>query len=332
MITHNVVTTKTGLRVIQVPISGIKSVTVLALVNTGSRYEQPKWWGIAHFLEHMVFKGTEKYPDTQVLASTVDAVGAKWNAFTSKEYTGYYVKAASSQASLAIDVISELLLTPQIRQEDIDREKGVIVEEMNMYADMPAAHIANLYEQMIFDEKTLGHDIIGVRDTVNNLTATDFNEFIHQWYGLKNVVLILSGDPEVVGNAKTMTEIEKAFAKGNPGKRQAAVALEHLGDHPMTDKRFLLEYRKTEQAHFVLGFPSLSRKHPDRYAASLLSVVIGGSMSSRLFSEVREKRGLCYYIHSDLDFFHDTGMFGASAGVDPQRVEEALKVTIDQFA
>lgn len=331
MLEHFIDVLPNGLTLIRIPMASIESVTVLALVNTGSRYEPKKWWGISHFLEHMVFKGTKNYPDAQSLSSAVDAVGARFNAFTSKEYTGYYVKAAATKTELALDVVSDMLLTAQLRQDDIDREKGVIIEEINMYADMPAAHISNIFEQMFFSEESLGHDVIGLKETVSNLKKTDFDAYINEWYGLKNVVLILSGDATVLKKPETLELVEKMFSKGNGSSRKSEKFADHLGKHTVQEKRIHVEFRETEQAHFVLGFPGLSRVSPQRHALTLLGVILGGGMSSRLFNEVREKRGLCYYIHTDTEFYHDVGSFGASAGVDPKRVDEAVQVTIDEF-
>ena len=331
MLDHFLTTFDSDLTLLRVPMPSLKSVTVLALVNAGSRYEPARWWGISHFLEHMVFKGTEKYPDAQTLSAAVDAVGAKFNAFTSKEYTGYYVKAASKHLPLALDVVSDMLLTPRLRQKDIDREKGVIIEEINMYADMPSARISSLFEEMMFNTETIGHEVIGTKETVSALTSEDFQKYIHQWYGLKNVILILAGDDKVLESPETLELVKRMFQKGDPKMRHAAAHAENLGKNPLTQNKLLVEYKKTEQAHFVMGFPSFSREDEGRHAATLLGVILGGSMSSRLFSEVREKRGLCYYIHADTDFYHDTGVFGASAGVDPKRVEEAVEVTISEF-
>lgn len=331
MLHHHLTTLSSGLNVICVPMPAVESVTVLALVNAGSRYEKPKWWGISHFLEHMVFKGTENYADAQTLSASVDAVGAKFNAFTSKEYTGYYVKSASKHLDLALDVVSDMLLTPKLRQEDLDREKGVIIEEINMYMDMPASHIANQFEQMMFNMQTIGHDVIGTKETVLALTTKDFQEYLNQWYGLKNVTLILAGDDKILNKASTLKKVEKFFSKGNYAQRQSAKAADHFGTQPITTKKLHVENRPTEQAHFILGFPGFKRQDPGRHALSILGVILGGNMSSRLFSEVREKRGLCYYIHAETDYYHDTGTFGASAGVDPKRVDEAVEVTLKEF-
>lgn len=338
MLQHYITTLDSGLVVIRVPMPSVKSLTVIALCNTGSRYEDPKHYGIAHFFEHMVFKGTANYPDTQTLSSAIDAVGADFNAFTSKEYTGYYVKAASHHLNLALDVVSDMLLTPALRQEDIDREKGVIIEELNMYLDSPARHIGNLFEQMMYAGSGLEHDIIGVKETIKSIHSDDFRSFLNTWYGLGNITLVIAGDEEQVGKDETLRLVEKMFSKGEKNTGQHSKESRHklqvqkkLVANPISDKKLHVEYKKTEQAHLVMGWPGLKRDDKRRYAVSVLSTILGGNMSSRLFTEVREKRGLCYYVHSDFDQYHDTGFFGASAGVDQTRVEEAVKVIRAEF-
>lgn len=328
MLEHQLHQLKSGLTVITIPMPSVQSLTVMALANTGSRYEQPSQYGIAHFFEHIVFKGTAKYPEAQDLAQAVDSVGANFNAFTSKEYTGYYVQVASKHFELALDVVSDMLLTPQLRQEDIDREKGVIIEEMNMYADMPASDIGDRFEEMAFSGNGLSHKIVGTKDTVNSITTQNFKDFLQTWYGLNNLVVVVAGDASVVGKAQTLIQIEQMFSK--TGNKQSEISHERLSSILAEDKVVFVN-KKTEQNHFTFGWPSIERLSARRHTLTLLSSIIGGNMSSRLFSEVREKRGLCYYVHSDLTQYHEGGLFGASAGVDPARVEEAIKVSLDEF-
>ena len=328
MLDHKIQILKSGLRIITVPMDSVQSLTVMALSNTGSRYESPKQYGIAHFFEHIVFKGTNKYPTAQDLAEAVDSVGANFNAFTGKEYTGYHVQVASKHFELALDVVSDMLLTPKLRQEDIDREKGVIIEEMNMYADMPKAHISNLFEQMIFKGNGLSHDIIGSKKTVSNITSADFEEFLNTWYGMDNLIVVVAGERAVVEKPATLELIEKMFSKVKDRKSEPT--------HPVIDRvlsgeKFLLHAKKTEQIHFTFGWPGIQRKSGERYAMMLLNAIVGGNMSSRLFSEIREKRGLCYYVYSEVRQFHEGGLFGASAGVDPNRVEEAIEASLAEF-
>jgi predicted Zn-dependent peptidase len=328
MLNHKLHTLKSGLRVITIPMVSSSSLTVMALSNTGSRYENESQYGIAHFFEHIVFKGTKGYPHAQDLAQAVDSVGANFNAFTGKEYTGYYVQVASEHFKLALDVVSDMLLTPQLRQEDIDREKGVIIEEMNMYADMPASDIGDKFEEMVFKGNGLSHKIIGTKEDVMGITTKDFQDFLDTWYGLDNLVLVVAGDKEELDKPNTLKSVEKMFAKA--GKKVGKHDHKKI-DNVFSDEKYIFVNKKTEQAHFTFGWPGIERKSKDRYTLGLLSAIMGGNMSSRLFSEVREKRGLCYYVRSEITQFHEGGLFGGSAGVDPKRLEEAVMVSLDEF-
>jgi len=320
-----------GLTVLLVPMQGVKSATVLAFVHTGSRYEPVQWGGISHFLEHMVFKGTAMYPTAKDLAEAVDSVGAEFNAFTGKEYTGYYVKSSSAHIPLALDVVSDMLLTPRLLDEDLQREKGVIIEEMNMYQDTPSRHIGDVFEQLMFAGSDLGRDIIGTKKTVMGIERDHFVSYIKEWYGLGNVVLTIAGDVVALSRPGLLQDIEEMFAKkSDTSDRENGGAREH-GDVLSHKSVLRVDYKKTEQAHFVMAVPGLKRGHKDRFVLGVLSVLFGGNMSSRLFTEVREKRGLCYYVRSDVDAYHDVGTFGASAGVDPSRVDEAIKVVLEEL-
>ena len=307
----------------------MKSITALALVNAGSRYEPEKWEGISHFLEHMVFKGTKKFPTALDLASTLDAVGAEYNAFTSKEYTGFYVKSASKDLDLALDVVSDMLMAPRLPAEDLEREKGVIVEEMNMYQDTPMRHIGDVFDQVLFTGTSLGKDVIGTKETVRSLQQKDFLSYLQTWYGAGNMVVVVAGDAEVVGKPDVAKKIDAYFSKAedersdNGGKR---VLLKPQNQKNTSKAVIRIDYKKTDQAHFMFGVKALVHDDPRRFALAVLSSLFGGNMSSRLFTEIREKRGLAYYVRSMTDSFHDTGSFGVWAGVDPLRVEEAIKV------
>ena len=335
MLSHTLQTLANGLPILRIPMPGVESVTVLVLANTGSRYEAPAQYGIAHFFEHLVFKGTHKYPTAHDLAITVDGVGADFNAFTGKEYTGYYVKAAARHVELALDVVSDMLLTPQLRQADIDREKGVIIEEIHMYEDTPARYVGNLFDRLAFAGSGLGHDVIGTAETVSSLTTADFQEFLRQWYGLPNLLLVIAGNEKTVGAEAILKQAEAAFDKQDALTKdrvqQKVAVAKDLTTNPHADNFFHLTNKATEQAHFVLGWPGLSHTSPDRYALTLLNIILGANMSSRLFTEIREKRGLAYYVRTMTDSHHETGVFGATVGADPQRVEEALQITIQEF-
>jgi len=335
MFKHSIEKLKSGLTIVRLPMATVKSVTVLVLANTGSRYESPENQGIAHFFEHMVFKGTQAYPNAQELAAVVDGIGADFNAFTSKEYTGYYVRAASGHVELALDVVSDMLLTPKLDQADIDREKGVIVEELNMYVDSPQRHIDNVFDALMFaTDPGLAHDIVGTKQTIKSFKSQDFKKFLADWYDLSNLVLVVAGDETVVSGDLLKGQISAAFAKTVTQARLKDTAERrerNLHQKSFGQERVKLVYRKTKQASFVWGWPGLDRFHPDRYALAVLSTILGGNMSSRLFTEVREKRGLCYYVHTSEDAFNDVGVFGGGAGVDPVRAAEAIYVTLGEF-
>ncbi len=336
---------KQSLPLLTINLPAAKSVTVMFLANTGSRFEPVGKEGIAHFFEHMVFKGTVNYPNAKSLARTLDSVGADFNAFTSKEYTGYYVKSAVANFDLALDVLSDMLFAPLLNQEDIDREKGVIIEELNMYVDTPQYHISNVFEQLIFADSSLAHDIIGYKDSIRSLTSADFQSFLQQYYGPENLLLVVAGGLDKINQDQKVLadKVALAFSKLKSKRGQnhkLAVPKAKQGKHgqpveinknAFSRRRFKLVKRRSEQAHFVMAWPSLDRHHSDRFTLSVLSTILGGNMSSRLFTEVREKRALCYYVRSNLEYYHDSGYLGASAGVDPGRLNEAIQATKDVF-
>lgn len=325
------------LPVIFIDIKTSPSVTTMFLANTGSRYEQVSEEGLAHFFEHMVFKGTKRFPLAKDISETLDSVGADFNAFTSKEYTGYYVRSAAANFALALDVLSDMLFAPELRQTDIDREKGVIVEELKMYKDNPSSHIADVFEQMIFADQALAHPIIGREETINSFKTADFQRFLQKFYGPENLLLVVAGDLQNLakGQDELLEMIQQALGKmqddrfdqRNPFPKALADQPAEIGQKTLSLEKFKLVERPTEQAHLIMAWPALHANHEDRYALQVLSALVGGNMSSRLFSKVREELGLAYYVHSDLDLFHDTGIFGCSAGVDLSRAEEAIKVS-----
>jgi len=310
----------------------VASVTALIFANTGSRYEEKTEQGIAHFFEHMVFKGTKSFPSAQLLSSTIDTLGADFNAFTSKEYTGYYIKAASRHLPVALKALSEMLLSPLLKDEDIEREKSVIIEEMNMYHDTPMQYVSTLFDRLVFPDTGLGHDILGTKAVIRAMTRTQFVSFLNRWYGQGNVLLVLAGDATALLDPKLEAQIDSLFA-GQASDRlpDKQVLTPYLNEQTLQPERLHIENRTTEQAHLILGWTGLERTHQDKHILTVLTTILGGSMSSRLFSEIREKRGLCYYVHADADFYHDVGIVGASAGVDPTRIEEALTVILKEF-
>jgi predicted Zn-dependent peptidase len=315
-----------GMRLVSVPMPSLNSVTVLAMVNVGSRYEDPKLAGISHFLEHLPFKGTKKYPSSLALAEAVDGVGGKHNAFTGKEYTGYWVKVASGKLALALDIVSDLLLQPLLPPEEIEKERGVIIEEINMYEDEPRAKVANLFDDLVYQGSGLQGDVIGTKATVGGIKLEDFLKHYQQWYAPENVVIGVAGGVE---QATLAEQVESAFSKG---EKRAGGGKQSFGLPEQKSPRIHVFQKDTEQAHFFLGYPSVSRKDPARWAQSIFTTLLGGNSSSKLFNEIREKRGLAYYAYASMDLYHDAGSLYALEGVAINKVEEAIKVTLEEFS
>lgn len=321
---HKKITLPNGLRLLTERLESTKSITVLILVKSGSRCEDARIRGISHFLEHMFFKGGSKYPDTKAVSETIDAIGGEFNAFTGKEYVGYYVKVASEHRSTAMDVLSDMLLTAKHDPAEIDKERGVIMEEYNMYQDTPMYQVGWDFEKLIFGDQPLGWDQIGLKDVIMSVTRDDFAAYQEKWYRPDNMVITVAGDidPEEVHR-----EVERLFPIPNRTTTDRWLPVKpNVG----TD-RVILQTKKTEQGHVVVGFPAYPEQHPDHYVVKLLSIVLGGNMSSRMFLGVREAKGLAYYIQTSTDDYTDTGILSTRAGVDLNRVDMAVEAIVDQY-
>jgi len=304
-----------GLRVLTADLPHAQSVTVIVMLAAGSRYETPESGGIAHFSEHMFFKGTERRPSARQIAGEIDAIGGEFNAFTSKESTAFYVKCAAESRDLALDVLVDMLRNSRFDAEEIEREKGVIVEEMNMYFDTPRDFIGGVYERLLYGDQPLGRDIIGTKDTVRAATRETFMDYLGRWYKPSRMVLGVAGR---IGDGL----LERA--QQLLGDMPAGVTGEPDPVAPYANGRVRVFEKQSDQAHVCLGVHSLPVSHPDRYALQLLSTALGGGMSSRLFTEVRERRGLAYYVHGLNHSYTDAGTLYAQAGVDIARIDDAV--------
>ncbi len=320
-----------GLRLVMVPMS-VPSVTVLVMVGVGSRYEQKQVKGVSHFLEHMVFKGTDKYPTALDLSSVVDAVGAEFNAFTGKEYTGFYVKASSAHLELALDVLSQMLFRPRLVAEEMEREKGVIIEEINMYEDQPIRDITNLFDTLLYSPASLGWEIIGTKETIRGMRREDFLAHVLRWYQPKNMVVGVAGDEKILDDRLQMLDLVQKYFRELSNQPINQLATQLISQRfSQKQPQVKIKHKKTEQAHFIVGVPGLARGDGDRYVMSVLSTLLGGNMSSRLFIEVRERRGLAYYVRSGVETYHGTGNFGVQAGVELGKIGEAVKVILEEL-
>ena len=316
---------KNGLRVLIVPMPSLASATTTVWVKTGSRNEEQNVNGISHFLEHMVFKGGKKRPTAREISTAVDSIGGEFNAATSKDWTNFYIKSAVENLETAFDVLSDMVLSPILDKEEIEREKGTIVEEINMYEDTPMYRIGDVFEQLIFENSKLGWDIAGVEKTVRSITREDFVSYRNTHYFAENIIITVAGN---VTEKKVNELVEKYFSNLKTGKKSDFAQEKFVVTQ---DKyRLKLHSKKKEQAHFILGFLSEGRGYKGRFAQSVMSAILGGGMSSRLFIEVRERRGLAYSVRSSMDRYDDVGYFSAYAGVDPKKAEEAVKIVLDQ--
>ena len=308
-----------GVRLLAAPMPQVQSVACFIMLAAGSRYETPDTSGIAHFAEHMFFKGTERRPTAQQIGNELDGIGAEFNAFTGKEYTGYYVKCASEHREHAFDVLVDMLRHSKFDPEEIEREKGVIVEEMNMYFDTPRDYISGVYHQLLYDDTPLGWDIIGRKETVRAAMRETFLEYVEKWYrGPRMVVGVAGNYPDSVRDEleTLLSEVESGDPGGPPPLEPAA-----NGSGP----RVKVHSKESDQAHICMGVPSYPLVHPDRYSLQLVGTVLGTGMSSRLFTEVRERRGLAYYVFATNHSYTDTGTLYSQAGVDINRIDEAIE-------
>jgi len=307
-----------GLRILTASVPQARSVTCMVMFAAGSRYETRQTNGIAHFVEHMFFKGTERRPSARDIASEIDAIGGEFNAFTSKEYTGYYVRCAAGARSTALDVLVDMIRNSKFDSAEIEREKGVIAEEMNMYFDSPRDYVESLYEGLLFGDQPLGWDVIGSKKTVRAVTREAFLDYLGRWYGPSRMVVGIGGRID----AGIRAEIEHLLGDLEPSAPGDPVPVEAA---PITSPRVDVHRKDSDQAHLVIGMLSRPLQHPDRFVLQVLAAVLGGGMSSRLFTEVRERRGLAYYVFCQNNPYLDTGTLYAQAGVDITRVEQAVE-------
>lgn len=311
------------LRLLTVPLPNLESATVTVWAGVGSRYETDKIAGLSHFLEHMTFKGSKKRPSAKEIAEAIDSIGAETNAGTSKEWTNFYIKSPRANIDRSFDVLSDMVLNPLLKDEDIEREKGVIVEEIGMCEDTPLMHINDVFENLIFEGSDLGRDIIGTRKSVRNMQRSDFVRYRKRHYVGENMLVTVAGGID----QKEVSDLTKKYFKDVKKKEKRDYkGFEEKQDGP----RAHLHPQKKEQAHFIIGFRASKRGSKDRNIEKLITTILGGGMSSRMFTEVREKRGLAYAVKTDKAGYHDAGYIEVYAGVDPERIVEAIEVIIDQ--
>lgn len=314
-----------GLRTILLPRADMASVTFMVLIGVGSRYETPRQWGLSHFLEHMFFKGTTTRPTTKEIAEAIDNIGGEFNAFTGEEYTGYYVKVAADYLEKGAAVVADILLRPLFPPEEIERERGVIIEEIRMYTDTPMRHIGHLWQQALFGNHPLGRRIDGLVETVSKFKRPDFLAYTTKHYHTENAVVAMAGkfDP-----AQAQKLLAKLFSSLPQGKETFPPKAPAKTPH----QRFVHEYRKQlDQTHIIVGVPGVSLHDKRRWPVEVLATILGAGMSSRLFLKVRERHGLAYAVRTSADSYTDTGSFATQAGVRTDKASFALQLILEEY-
>lgn len=296
----------------------------MVFLGVGSRYESNQQQGLAHFTEHMVFKGGEQFKNTSEISRALDSVGGEFNAFTSQEYTAFYTKTAPDYLKLSLDILADMILRARFPEDELAKEKGVIVEEINMYEDMPMRKVDDIFMDLVFGDTPMGRPVVGSKKSVTAFTPADFQAYRKEFYLGAQCTIAIAGalDPD---QAKKLVEAAfKSMAKGE-SYQPAPVKLDKAA------KRISSYNKSSEQTHLILAAEAYQRDHPQRYALRLLATMLGGNMSSRLFEKVREEQGLCYYVHASTDVYQDVGFLTASAGVDNKRLAAAVAAIVKQF-
>lgn len=308
---------------ITIPVKGAATITALVMVRTGSKYETRSERGISHFLEHLFFKGTVKRPTTLALSGELDSLGGEYNAFTSKEYTGYWIKVAAPKFKKGLEIISDMLLHSRFDAEEIEREKGVIIEELKMYEDNPLMHIEDVFELLLYGDTPAGWDTIGTAANIRRFKRQDFLEYMRTQYGSRSLYVVLAGG--VKPDDRRLAEQFLAGFRRNPWRDKPAVR------ERQTAPRLKAVYKKIDQANISLGVRAYPAGHPDEFKVKLLGIILGGSMSSRLFINLRERNGLAYYVRTSAECYTDSGYLTTQAGVPYEKAGEAVRIILAEY-
>lgn len=322
---HKKTTLDNGIRVVSIPLKSTAAVTSLVLVGTGNQYEPKEKIGLSHFLEHLVFKGSKKYSSAMEISATLEGIGAQYNAFTGGEQTGFYVKTVREKAELALDVMSDFLKNPLFSEEEIERERGVIIEEMRMYYDKLPRSAHNLLGKALYGDQPAGYADEDQEKSIPNIKPQDIKEYFNKQYVGKNIVVVFAGD---ISHKDAESLAEKYFSdlsEGNPFDKEAVLPIVE------SEEKVYFKEKESGQTHLALGFPGPSMGDDLRHPAGVLSIILGGGMSSRLFTEVRERLGLAYYVGCGSARGSDYGYFMSRAGVANKKLEKALAAIVAEF-
>jgi len=317
-------TLSNGLRIVTVPQKGALAVTVLVLVEAGSKYETRDINGLSHFLEHMCFKGTKKRPTAMDIAGELDGIGAEYNAFTSQEWTGYYAKAQMHELDTLIDVLSDMYINPVFDPKEIEKEKGVVIEELNMYEDMPQRRVQELFTQLMYGDQPAGWDVGGRKEVIRAMTRDHFLKYRGKHYlaGATSIIVAGAFDEKTI-----VKKLEHAFRDMPEGKKEGKLAVKEAQTKPAT----FVKFKESDQSHLVIGCRAFSMFDKRRFALDVLSDILGGGMSSRLFQRVREELGAAYYVKADAELLTDHGCLTVSAGVEHSKLEIVVTAILKEL-
>ena len=317
-------TLKNGLRILTIPQKGTQAVTVLVLVGTGSKYEKKKQGGISHFLEHMFFKGTKKRPTPISVSEPLDEIGGIFNAFTGEEYTGYFAKVDKAHAELALDWVSDIFLNSLMPKNEIAKEKGVVIEELNMHKDVPMTFVQILWNRLLYGDQPAGRDIVGTKESIQGFSKDDIVSYMNHQYVASNTLVCIAGNIKRDAIERQAIKVFKDIGTSEPLRKPAVIERQ-------TTPEVLVEYRKTDQTHLNIGVRGYNLFHKKRFAQELLAVILGGMMSSRLFIEIREKLGIAYYISAVSESDPDVGYLVVQAGIKNENTAKAITTILKEF-
>jgi predicted Zn-dependent peptidase len=318
------ITLDNGLRLITSVMPHTRSVSVSIFIGTGSRYESSGEAGVSHFIEHLLFKGTDKRPTARQISEAVESVGGILNGGTDKELTVYWAKVPQHHFSLALDVLTDLLLHPKFDPEAIEKERQIIIEEINMSRDVPSQRVNMLIDELVWPDHPLGRDIAGDRESVTAITRDIMLNYLKRQYQPDNTVVSIGGNIQQPEMISAVTKMLGNWTGEQPKSGYTAY-------EPRQSRQLMVENRQTEQAHLCLALPGLPLLHPERFTLDLLNAILGEGMSSRLFTEIRERLGLAYSIHSYVEHYLDSGSIMVYAGVEPKNLKTAVTAILEQF-
>lgn len=312
------------MRIITIPMKENPTTTVLVLVETGSKYENKQNNGISHFLEHMCFKGTSRRPTAFDITRELDAIGAQYNAFTSHEYTGYYAKSDYKNLDTILDVVSDMYLNPVFPEKEIEKEKGVIIEELNMYQDLPRSIVSDEFFKILYGDHPAGWDVGGTKEVVQKIQRTDFIDYRNKHYVASATTIVVSGK---INEKEVVKKVLKAFKDIGVWKKEGK---EKVLENQKTPQ-VVVHYKETDQTHIILGVRSFNTYNKYNPIIMVMDAVLSGGLSSRLFQKLRDEMGICYYVGSDNSEFTDHGFFSVASGVDSKRVKEAITAILAEM-